>query len=112
MGAAFLDNADIALKPDEAKKLAEALDRVRQLYPMNFNPKMLAWLHLGTTGAGIYGPRIWLMVQGAKKRGPQKVAQPAVPIRTATPAAPMPEPKTAYSPSELDSRLPAEVVNE
>lgn len=111
MLAALVDNADLALKEGEAKKLAESLERVKAFYPVNFNPKLMAWFHLTTTAAGIYGPRLLLVLNTPKKKpGP-------VPVEMPRQTAPSPAPKTngapqVFTPSELNREPPAEDEHE
>lgn len=112
MLAAMLDSADFALEPDEAKKLAESLDRVKRLYPMNFNPKIMAWMHLATTAGGIYGPRVFLLLAAKKpKPGPKLVPMPEQapkqePQKQTVNAAPI------YTPSDLNNTPPVENYGE
>jgi hypothetical protein len=50
---------ELAIEPDEAKQLAEALDRVNELYDFSaLSPKAMAWINLLTVAGGIYGPRV------------------------------------------------------
>ena len=109
-------NSDtIALEPDEVKKLAASIDRVRKLYPMNLNPKMLAWLHLATTAGTIYGPRLLILFNSSKKAAKLPRPEP-VPIRETPRTAPVQEPVkqavnaevSIFTPSQLDNRPPVD----
>lgn len=111
MLAALVDNADLALNQDEAKKLAESLERVKAFYPVNFNPKIMAWFHLTTTAAGIYGPRLLLMLNTPAKKRPVEMPRP----QAASPPQPKPKPNGApqvFTPSDLNREPPADFEHE
>lgn len=106
---AALLHEDMALETEEAKKLAESLDRVRRLYPMNFDPKLMAWFHLATTMGGIYGPRIFIMLNAQKKKaGPKLVPMPEQPAPREQKQTVNAAPPPIFTPSQMDNRPPAE----
>lgn len=93
MGSSFFNVPELELTEDEARKLAQATQRVSDLYEVSVIPeKTMAWIQLSIIAAGIYGPR-YMMIQSRKKEtrkgpravpmhttvGPQFNAQPATP---------------------------------
>lgn len=58
MGAAFLGVSELSIDEDDAKKLAAAINDVRQFYDASFvDPKTMAWINLGIAAATVYGTR-------------------------------------------------------
>lgn len=58
MGATILGTPELALDPEESKKLSNAIQNVAQYYPVGLSPKMMAWINLGMVAGGIYGTRM------------------------------------------------------
>lgn len=57
--AAITSTPELQLDRDEAKQLADAAAEVQSHYETRIiDPKTLAWINLGLTGAKLYGPRI------------------------------------------------------
>lgn len=60
----------LAIDSDEGKALAEAIANVAAEYEVVVNRKMMAWLGLLATAAGIYGPRaltVYAMTRAQKQ---------------------------------------------
>lgn len=50
---------ELAIDPDEAKRLSDAMARVNELYDGFVIPeKTLAWISLAMAMGGVYGPRV------------------------------------------------------
>jgi len=58
LAATFLKNPTLKISPDEAKKLAVAVQNVTKQYNLNISPTLVAWFQLAGVSAAIYGPRI------------------------------------------------------
>lgn len=70
MGSLLLGIPEILLTQDEAKQLAEAVNRVTELYDIPLmDEKTYAWVQLGMVASTIYGPRIATVVLKTPKKG-------------------------------------------
>lgn len=56
--ASALKIPELTLTPDESKRLADAINEVNKHYDISVDPKVMAWVALGTTMTSIYAPRI------------------------------------------------------
>ncbi len=87
MGAAFLDTEELQLEPAEAAEMAAAIERVRRLYPTEFNPKIMAWVNLSIVMGGAYGVR-FMAIRARHKR--ERLAKRGQLHEMPKPAAPPP----------------------
>lgn len=79
MGAMALKTPELVITDDQAKVLAEAMERVAEHYPISLDPKMMAWAQLIMVMFGVYGIKVMAIHQ--RRKGEQnQVAQTAQPI--------------------------------
>lgn len=57
MGAAFMNTPELMLDASEAQSLAIAIGAVQAHYPVNIDPKAIAWTNLIMVAGAIYGTR-------------------------------------------------------
>jgi hypothetical protein len=70
MGSMFFGIEELLLTGEESKQLAEAVNRVTELYDIPLmDDKTYAWLQLGMVASTIYGPRIAVVVMKTPKKG-------------------------------------------
>lgn len=87
MLAAFTKVEQLALDPEESKKLAEAITRVTEMYDVKvMSAEALAWTNLIMVAGGVYGPRM-MSYSMDKKAAKQQ--------RTQNPVTQMPMPRSA-----------------
>jgi hypothetical protein len=67
MAAAKFEEPLLMLQPDEAKKIGDAIDKVQSMYPINVDPKAIAWGQLVIVLASVYGPRAMIIYQKQKQ---------------------------------------------
>ena len=102
--AGFLETPELELDGSEATKLAGAMQRVADQYPVRITPKLMAWLNLSFVAGGIYGSRyaaikVRLKME-AEKQGPKSPAPIAI--------VPAPAPDTKQA-GKTESRQPQPV---
>lgn len=81
MGSALLEIKELELDETEAKKLADGIKQVTKFYPVNIDPKKIAWLNLGIVMTEIYGTRIMaynMRVKAEREKNPKPAAVPKV----------------------------------
>jgi hypothetical protein len=88
MGAAFFSTPELALDPEEATKLSDAIKNVAQYYPVVFDPKKLAMGNLGIVLLTIYGTRGVALWKKMKQETPSKPKPAPTPIRSESPKSP------------------------
>jgi hypothetical protein len=88
MGAAFFSTPELALDPEEATKLSDAIKNVAQYYPVVFDPKKLAMGNLGIVLLTIYGTRGVTLWKKMKQETPSKSKPAPTPIRSESPKSP------------------------
>lgn len=77
MGAGLFSVEELALNPDEAKQLADAITEVNTLYDASIiPPEIMAWINLVTTCGIIYGPRIVAISARPKGQRQQQTKKP------------------------------------
>lgn len=59
MLAVSISAPEIAIDKDEAKAMSDAIAEVAKHYPMQIDPKTLAWANLASCAAIVYGPRAY-----------------------------------------------------
>ena len=98
MGAVFLGVSELSIDDDDAKKMAAAINDVRQYYDATFvEPKTMAWINLGIAFATVYGTRAlaYNMRRKAEKRtSPQRVNPNTVSQMPSRPTIVTPPPAT------------------
>jgi len=73
--AAVAATPELALSQDEARAIAAAASNVSRHYDMRTSQKVMDWGMLGVTVAGVYGPRVAIMVN--KRRAAEQRQPPA-----------------------------------
>ena len=69
MAASFLKVPELALDDDEAKTLADAVNRVTEQYDIPLmDEKTRAWVNLAMVGTTVYGPRLVAFKMNRKKK--------------------------------------------
>jgi hypothetical protein len=110
MGAAFFNTPELALDPEEALKLSNAIKDVAAYYPVVFDPKKIAIGNLGIVLLTIYGTRgvtIWRRMKSETALKPKQVPTQ---IRTESSKSPgNPGPSVLNVPSERASQAPNNV---
>src|SRR5579864_2083799 len=94
MGASLLKMPSLILTEDEAKRLAESITRVTELYDVPImDEKTRAWLNLSIVGFEVYGTRI--IAEMAERRKKQPAPPPMVisPMRPPQHPPPPPPPR-------------------
>jgi hypothetical protein len=114
MGAAALDLKELEIDEKQAKELGDAIRDVQKHYPMDINPKTLAWLNLAAVAGFIYIPAA-MKIARRQPREKQERTAPAkvVNIRPEEPAEPQPKAKTwnELTPSELNNAPPTDFTS-
>jgi hypothetical protein len=85
MGAAFFGTPELALDPEEATKLSDAIKNVAQYYPVVFDPKKLAIANLGIVLMTTYGTRGVAIYKRMRDEEPKKPKPAPTPIRAEQP---------------------------
>lgn len=117
MAAGFAKMPELELTESDADKIALSIERVRAFYPTNFNPKLMAWLNMGTTLSGIYGIQ-FMAVRNRFRREASKarlvtMPPPPSPQPAATAQQPQPQqPKVAVGISVPSQFHPAAPVGD
>jgi hypothetical protein len=123
MGAKLLEVPELELDEEEAKKLADAIRRVAEFYPVALSPKKLAWAEFSFAMAGVYGPRVIAIYKKAPKQQPgpravprqqaQSQAQSHQPVNHPGPSqAATPRPLTSASAPRVPSEMWPQSGNE
>lgn len=86
MAAAFSNTPELALDPDEGKKLAEGFAEVAQFYDFGMTPEQAAWANFAMIAVPIYGSRIFVIWQRLKLERANN-ARPTQPAKTKAPVA-------------------------
>jgi hypothetical protein len=102
MGAKLLEVPELELDEEEAKKLADAIRRVAEFYPVALSPKKLAWAEFSFAMAGVYGPRVIAIY----KKAPKQPGPRAVPRQTEQSQAQSHQPVNQPGPSQVATPRP------
>lgn len=70
MAAIKFEEPELALSPEEANSIATAVVEVQKHYPLDIDPKMVAWGQLAMALAMVYGPKAYNIY--SKKKGAEK----------------------------------------
>lgn len=93
MAAGLTKMPELEITQNDAQKIALSVERVRAFYPTNFNPKVMAWVNLGTTLSGIYGIQ-FMAVRNRFRREAAKARLHTMPSPQQQPAPQQPAPAT------------------
>ena len=94
MGASLLKMPSLVLTEDEAKRLAESITRVTELYDVPImDEKTRAWLNLSIVGFEVYGTRIIAEMAERRKKQPSPPPMVITPMRPPQHPPPPPPPR-------------------
>jgi hypothetical protein len=65
--AAITQTEELAISQDEANQLAAAIGSVSAHYDVSASAKTMAWVHLSSTVAMVYGPRMIALYRNSQK---------------------------------------------
>lgn len=100
--AAFTGIEHLALDPTEAKTLSDGIMEVQRHYPIAIDPKTMAWVNLAVIAGSIYIPRVIVIRNESKARGPARVQSIRPEPLTSKPnGAPAPPIQPITNPSQL-----------
>jgi hypothetical protein len=95
MGAAFLNVQELELDKGEAANLADAINRVSEMYGHSIDPRQIVWVNLISVLGMTYGPRVMAYRMRVKSQATGKQPKNVVDIRNTQPK---PEAKVETNP--------------
>lgn len=98
MGAMMLKQPGIALNEVEANRLATAIVKVQDQYPLVIDPRKQAWLNLAAIAGMIYAPRVLATINSRKEN---RTLKPDTEIVHNGNAEKAPPPKGPQTPADL-----------